>query len=207
MCIFHFVTIWWHWVTYGYFTTLIQFDKTTQVKTTLRLEHPRAWLSQACLPASLRLLTVCAQIDRFLFSFPSAPVLSFYLTLLSRVTLAKTKTLPSTVAFTTCRTLKHHVQIAIRVQLNVEENKTCRQSNTTCPLQRGNTVWTQAEKVGFFPQSSLGGLLAPPTPYKFMHVYERMLYLSFHLHPLHLGQSRKSCRLRHLEGKTKIRLN
>lgn len=115
----------------------------------LRLERPRAWLSQACHPASLHLLTVCARIGHFLFSFPSAPVLSFYLTLLFRVTLAKTKRLPSTVAFTTCRTLKHHVQIAIRVQLNVEENKTCRQSNTTCPLQRGNTVWTQVEKVGF----------------------------------------------------------
>lgn len=77
---------------------------------------------------------LCAQKGHFLFNFPSAPVLSFYLTPLLCVKLAKTKTVLSTFAFTTCWTLKHHVQIAISVQLNFDENKTCRQSNTTCPL-------------------------------------------------------------------------
>lgn len=148
----------------------------------LRLEHPQAWLSQACHPASLHLLTVCARIGHFLFSFPSAPVLSFYLTLLFRVTLAKTKTLPSTVAFTTCRTLKHHVQIAIRVQRNVEGNKTCRQSNTTCPSQRRHCLNT-SEGGRIFPQSFLGGLLAPPPLVNVcMSMKECFIWVSTYIH-------------------------
>lgn len=100
-------------------------------------------------------------------TFPLAPALSYYLSLLFRVRLAKTKKVTSKVAITMCWTLKCHVQIAIRGELNFEENKPRRQSNTTCPLLRGNCLNMSRGGKVFSHNPSVGDPVAPPqTPYK-----------------------------------------
>lgn len=104
---------------------------------------------------------LCAQNGRFLFNFSLAPALSYYLSLLFRVRLAKTKEVTSKVTVTMCWTLKHHVQIVIRGELNFEENKPCRQSNTTCPLLRGNCL-NMSREGKVFPQSFCGGPSGTP---------------------------------------------
>lgn len=145
-----------------------------------------------------------AQNGRFLFNFSLALALSYYLSLLFRVRLAKTKKVTSKVTITMCWTLKRHVQIAIRGELNFEENKPCRQSNTTCPLLRGNCL-NMSREGKVFSQSFCGGPSGIPNTLQISKFHKKrkecVRFQLSYLHLLHLGQSRKSCLLHHLQGK------
>lgn len=102
-----------------------------------------------------------------------------------------------------CWTLKRYVLIAIRVELNFEENKPSRQSNTIWLLLRGNSLNMSGEgKV--FPQFFCGEPSDTQNTLEMCRNNERKECVSFqfsHLHPLHLGRLRKSCLLHHLKGK------
>lgn len=147
---------------------------------------------------------LCAQNGHFLFNFAPAPVLSFHWILVFRVRFAKTKKVLSKVPITMCWTLKRHVQIAIRVELNFKENKPCRRSNTTCPLLRGNCV-NMSREERLFPQSFCGGHSGTPNTFLYLWIPQIIKgvckFPVIYLHLLHLGRSHKSCLLHPLKGK------